>query len=70
MMSKPVVCLNDDPADNDKLVTLRSVGCSKRSKASQRMARNFGQPEATCNWGKPLTIETLWSAFKQYKTTY
>jgi hypothetical protein len=47
MVSEHVVCLNDEPAEDDK------IGEFGRVDNSLRLARNFGQPEASCNWGQP-----------------
>ena len=50
MVSEPVVCLNDEPAEDDKIGEFEEFG---RVDNSLRLARNFGQPEASCNWVQP-----------------
>ena len=58
-MSKPAVCLNDEPAEDDKTVEIEECGrCITRD--SLRLAKNFGQPEATCSQRSAYRI--LWSA--------
>ena len=48
MVSKPVACLNDEPAEDDETGEIEE--CS-RVDNSLRLAEKFGQPEATWNWG-------------------
>ena len=48
MVSKPVVCLNDERDE----MRLRSVD----NKDILKRAKNSGQPKATCNQGQPWTI--------------
>ncbi len=55
MVSKPVVCLNDEPAEDDKTAEIEECGWWI-TKDSLRLAKNFGQPEATCNQGQLWTI--------------
>ena len=53
MVSEPVVCLNDEPAEDDKIGEFEEFEEFGRVDNSLRLAMNFGQPEAYCNWGQP-----------------
>ena len=55
MVSKPVVCLNDEAAEDVKTAEFEDV-VRRITKDSPRLAKNFGQPEATCNQGQLWTI--------------
>ena len=55
MVSKPGGCLNDEPAEDDETGEVEEWG-GWITKDSLRLAKNFGQPEATCNQGRPCTI--------------
>ena len=55
MVSKPVDCLNDEPAEIDKTGEIEECG-RWITKDSLRLSKNFGQPEATCNQVQPCTI--------------
>ena len=52
MVSKPIGCLNDELAEDDKTCEIEEC-CPWIIKDSLRLAKNFGQPEATCNQGQP-----------------
>ena len=55
MVSKPVGCLNDELAEDDKTCEIEECG-RWITKDSLRIAKFFGQPEATSNQGQPCTI--------------
>ena len=55
MVSKLVVCLNDELAEDDKTADVEECGWWI-TKGRLKLAKNFGQPEATCNQGQPWTI--------------
>ena len=67
MVSKLLVSLNDEPAEDDK------AGDNEVEEftwvpveVSFRLPRNFGQPKATQIWGQPLTNKILWSALNYH----
>ena len=54
MVSKLLVGLNDEPAENDKAGDNEIEECAwVLGEVSFRLPRNFGQPKATQNWGQP-----------------
>ena len=55
MVSNPVVFKMMNQQRMIKLVRLMNVD-RWISKVSLRLGEKFGPPEATCNWGQPLTI--------------
>ena len=54
-----------------KLLNLSRVdGEQEQESCCQANAnKEFGQPDDICNWGQPLTIKILWSAFSNYEFT-
>ena len=55
MVSKPVVCINDEPTEDDKTAEIEECGWLI-TKDSLRLAKKFGQPEATCSECQLWTI--------------
>ena len=54
MVSKLLVSLNDEPAEDDKAGDNEVEECAwVPGEVSFRLPRNFGQPKATQNWGQP-----------------
>ena len=55
MVSKPVVCINDEPTEDDKTAEIEEWGWLI-TKDSLRLVKKFGQPEATCSEGQLWTL--------------
>ena len=55
MVSKPVGCLNDEPAEDDKTGEIGECGWWITMK-SLWLATNFVQPVGTCNQCQPWNI--------------